>query len=180
MFFSLTTVLHCTCPLGHSHACKHRHSKSAEEDVPESSVLRSPDKLLASLFCMLTFLDFVVVFPLPQKMKSILPTLYLCLTNSNSTCLVVTCIIQFLNLAWNCYPERLESGDVNMGKQEFLLKRANIMFWKRSVGRASQGWSLDPGHCWTGQMTAQSSLISTPLLLFGFKVTFSFFFIRDW
>lgn len=125
------------------------------------------------------FLTLGFFSPLPQKMKSVLPILYFCLTNSNSKCLVLTCIIRFLNLAWNFYLKRLQSADVNMGKQELLLlKRANRMFWKRLAGCAAKGWP-QPGpllHWAKGCVTLPENLLLYCSLVI--KSHFQFFFIR--
>lgn len=125
-----------------------------------------------------SFLDFFSSLFLKRRNPSFL--LCICLTNSSSKCLVVICIIQFLNLVWNCYLKRLESADVNMGKQELLLlERTNTMFWKRLAGCASKGWLPRLGHCWTGQKTAE---LPDNLLLYCSLVikSLSFFFIRNW
>lgn len=117
LFFFLTKwLLYHTCPLGRFCAYKHRHSKNDEELIRGSGCLWIQDKLWSGHSRCWLFLTLVFIFPLPQKMKFILSILYFCLANSISKCLVVTSVIWFFNLSWNCYPKRLGSADVNMGK----------------------------------------------------------------
>lgn len=85
------------------------------------------------------------------------------------------------NLAWNCHSKRLESVDINMGKQELpLLKRANIMFWKRLAEFTSKEWLPQPGTllCWS---KGCAKLPENPLFYCSLVIkSLSILKIRNW